>query len=270
MKAMKNILYSFDIRKVVFVVLTACSQKTEVQNATPATSNSVQASNNLPEEQKEPCQKDMIHVKGNYCTKIKENCIKWIDDPSLPYARCEKYAKSECIGPKVQMNFCIDKYEHHDENKMPHTNVSWKEAKDLCRLESKDLCKEDEWNFAALGEEMKPYAHGYNRYPSPCYIEQPKEKAVCGKVLCDIRTKVDEFPNCKSDFGVINQNGGVDEWIEVPRYQHSKIPGLYMRSALKGGHAWHNARARNLPITKDHDENFKMISIGFRCCSGAK
>lgn len=150
---------------------------------------------------------------------------------------------------------------------MPVTNVSWTEAKEICQKENKDLCKEDEWNFAAMGEEMLPYVYGYNRYPSPCYIEQPKEITVCGKELCDIRKPVDAFLNCKSPFGVIGQNGGVDEFIEVPKYQHSKVQGLFMRSALKGGHAWINARARNLPITKDHDERFKMISIGFRCCS---
>jgi len=247
-----------------------CNSNKEVENASPAIVYSSKPVESIPETKEEKCMNDMIYIHGNYCTKIKENCTSWIDDPSLPYARCKSYAKSECIGPKKEMDFCIEKYEHHDSNKMPITNISWKEAQDVCKSEGKRLCYEDEWNFAALGEDMKPYAHGYERYPSPCYIEQPKEKAVCGKNLCDIRRKIDDFPECKSDFGVVNQNGGVDEWIEVPKYQHSKIPGLYMRSALKGGHAWHNARARNLPITKDHDENFKMISIGFRCCSNIK
>lgn len=260
------------MKKLIFLLLVSCSNKPEpfeVNYVNPSTSNSSQAIANIPEP-KEPCQKEMIHVSGEYCTKIKEHCTKWIDSPELPYARCSTYSKSECIGPKVHKDYCIDKYEYHDKDMMPVTNVSWTEAKAICNKEEKDLCTEEEWNFAALGPEMKPYSYGYSRYPSPCYIEQPKEKAVCGKVLCDIRKPVDAFPECKSDFGVINMNGGVDDWIQVPKYQHSKIPGLYMRSALKGGHAWHNARARNLPITKDHDENFKMISIGFRCCSKSK
>lgn len=257
--------------KKFFVLIFLFSCKEEVNknvyspiyyssSASPSTSR---ATKNEPE----PCQKEMVHVKGQYCTKVKENCIDWIDDQNLPYARCRKYNKSECIGAKKPMNFCIDKYEFHDEKMMPITNISWTESKKICNDQGKDLCKEDEWNFAAMGEEMLPYAYGYNRYPSPCYIEQPKEITVCGKELCDIRKPVDAFPDCKSPFGVINMNGGVDDWIEVPKYQHSKIQGLFMRSALKGGHAWINARARNLPVTKDHDENFKQIQIGFRCCS---
>lgn len=261
------------MKKYIFILFfISCSNNSNKaeQHANTTASNIVQTNQDIPKAtESEPCQKEMIHVVGNYCTKIKEHCIKWIDDPSLNYARCKSYAKSECIGPKKQMDYCIDKYEAHDEKMMPITNISWKESREICISQNKDLCTEDEWTFAAVGEENKPYVYGYDRYPSPCYIEQPKNLAVCGKELCDIRKPVDAFPNCKSDFGVINQNGGVDEFIIVPRYQHSKIQGISMRSALKGGHAWHNARSRNLPITKDHDENFKMISIGFRCCSNS-
>lgn len=257
------------MKKIIFILfLISCKEKQEVYNVAPTTVHSSQTSPVASEKptEPEPCQKEMVHVKGEYCTKVKENCVDWMDDPNLPYARCRRYEKSECVGAYKKMSFCIDKYEHHDLDMMPTTNVSWTEAKEICTLEGKDLCKEDQWNFAAMGEEMLPYVYGYNRYPSPCYIEQPKEKTVCGKELCDIRVPVNSYENCKSPFGVVGQNGGVDEWIEVPKYQHSKVNGLFMRSALKGGHAWINARARNLPITKDHDEHYRQISIGFRCC----
>jgi formylglycine-generating enzyme required for sulfatase activity len=71
--------------------------------------------------------------------------------------------------------------------------------------------------------------------------------------------------NCLSPFNIQDMVGNVDELIEVPMYVHSKISTIRMRSALKGGH-WLPVRNRCRPITKDHDEKYKQVSIGFRCC----
>lgn len=87
-------------------------KKEEVKDVAPSIVYSSQTAPSVsaPIFEQEPCQKEMIHVSGNYCVKVKENCVDWMDDPSLPYARCRKYEKSEYVGAYKKMNFCIDKF----------------------------------------------------------------------------------------------------------------------------------------------------------------
>lgn len=213
------------------------------------------------------CPNHMIEIKGNYCTKVEQTCSKWMEDPKLfPRARCKEFDKSECIGERLPMHFCIDKEEFaHNYEGLPVSDVSWTQAQKLCEADNKRLCSEEEWIFACEGEDMLPYTTGYVRPSEMCNMDVLTD-TVCGKDLCDHRKDISENQQCLSPFGVHNMAGNVDEWVIVPRYNHSKVSGLTMRSGLKGGH-WLPVRNRCRPITKDHDEFYHQISIGFRCCS---
>lgn len=221
--------------------------------------------------EKKMCPNDMTFINGNFCDKIEEHCIDWLDNPSLPYARCKKYAKSICAGKKVHMNYCIDTEEMHDETGLPYGDKNWLECKALCEKQEKRLCNEPEWTFACMGEELHPYPYGsgYEFDTTSCNIEKKPLLDNRGK-LYDHRQKITEFPLCVSQWGVHNLVGSVDEMVEVPRYNHSQTPGFTMRSALKGGH-FLGGRHRCLPKTTDHDETFKNPpTVGCRCCSSNK
>ena len=59
------------------------------------------------------CPSGMVLVDGDYCTEVRHNCTKWLDDPKLPYARCAEYAQpAECVGKRVSMRYCIDRTEY--------------------------------------------------------------------------------------------------------------------------------------------------------------
>jgi len=196
------------------------------------------------------CIHNMIWVHGNRCTKIEEHCIEWKDPPSAS-ARCQKYKPSTCVSHQYEiMNFCIDKYELHDENQMPYGNLSWTKAKSMCEWQGKRLCSEQVWGFEFRND--------------ICNIE--RKPALCSGKLCDYREKITAYPNCLSPFLVKDMTGSVDEWIEVPLYSHSQASGMIMRSALMGGHYLHG-RHRSLSKTTDHGEEFtNPPSIGGRCC----
>jgi len=258
---------------VLLLLVSACSEsKTEeketqplsvplpIYSATPSTS-----STSTVEEP--PCPAEMTMVSGLYCTKVEQKCIKWLPDPVKKFARCAEFSKSVCVGSKEKMNYCIDTKEFATNFEgLPVTDVSWTKAQSICKDNDKRLCSEEEWIFACEGEDSVPYTTGTKRPTHTCHMDVEHD-VVCGHNLCDLRKDIDANPECKSPFGIINMAGNVDEWVAVPNYQHSKIHSLWMRSALKGGH-WLPVRNRCRPITKDHDEGFHQVSIGFRCCKG--
>lgn len=270
------------MKKIVpFVfLLLGCSKDKPIEavQPTPQPSSSIaQINQDIPKETVEinACPAGMNRVKGNYCDNVEQICLKWIDDSSLPYARCLEYKKpSICIGNKIPMDFCMSIYEEHDPvTKIPYGNISWTEAKKYCKDKGGDLPTEEQWILAAGGEENIPYGYGYHRYEPgvTCHIET-KEKKICGDKICDLRKPVDSFPTCKTPYGMISMIGSLDEFVEVPRYAHTDIKGLYMRSALKGCHYSHG-RCRVGPkgiahsVTLNHSEGFFQTTIGVRCVS---
>ena len=218
-------------------------------------------------ETKPICHSEMTHIEGKYCPKVKNECLNWLDDSSLSYARCKEYKNpSTCLVDKVDMNYCIYTEELNDNFGLPYGDKSWNECKKICESRELRLCTNPEWEFACSGEEMKPYPYGWVRKAELCHLES-KEKIICGKELCDLRNNISEFPECVSPFGIHNMTGSVDEWIEVPMYYTPANPGLGMRSVLKGGH-WSHGRSRCLfSSTYGHSMSYHQITTGCRCCS---
>ena len=209
---------------------------------------------------------DMIHISGKYCPKVEQICKTYKNNETGAFARCQEFYPTKCLSDKVDMDFYIDKEEFASDIGMPVTNISWTHAKRICEANNKRLCSDEEWTFACEGEEINAYSTGNTRPSDKCNMDIEKN-VVCGNDLCDYRHNISEHQECKSIFGVHNMTANVDEWVEVPRYHHSSVKELTMRSALKGGH-WLPVRNRCRPITKDHEEKvFAQISIGFRCCS---
>ena len=215
------------------------------------------------------CPAGMVHVSGEYCTEIKHECVEWLDDRRLPFARCARYAKpSKCVGRRVPMDFCVDRYEYAKPGSdVPANYMSFDLGQKLCRSLGKRLCTESEWNFACEGEELKPYPYGWEREPK-CNQDRGdllEVRPADGKprqMLKDLREPNRDDSDCVSPFGVVNMVGNLDEPVlrEAARFSPP------YRNALKGGW-WMAGRNRCRPATIAHDDFYRDVQIGVRCCA---
>jgi formylglycine-generating enzyme required for sulfatase activity len=205
----------------------------------------------------------MVLVDGDYCTEVREDCVDWMEPPDNPLARCAKFAPSVCTGRREHKRFCIDRDEYVSPGaELPLGDASWTEAREICEGQGKRLCRETEWEFACEGEEMLPYPTGSVRDSSACNFDRGDlVDPVTGK-LRDQREPPSKLDRCVSPFGVRSMSGNVDEWV-----WRDRTWGKW-RSALKGGW-WMAARERCRPATASHDEHYRELQTGFRCCADA-
>ena len=210
------------------------------------------------------CPSGMTLVSGEYCTNVRHECIRWLDDKNLPFARCAEYQEpASCVGELRSMHFCMDTREHtRPGESLPANHQSFVEAARVCKEQGKRVCSESEWNFACEGEEMRPYPYGFSRQPvcnqdrDDLYENNPKRR-----VLRDLRAPGGAHPQCQSPFGVLDLVGNLDE--PVLREGPHRYP---FRNALKGGW-WMAGRNRCRPATTAHDDHYSDIQVGIRCCS---
>lgn len=232
------------------------------QTATPLASPS-----DAPLVGRSPCAPEMVLVEGSYCTDVRQDCNRWLDDETLPFARCAEYShRSRCVGKREPLRFCIDRREYTPPGEtLPQNNASFAIASKTCKTLGKRICNDSEWNFACEGEDMLPYPYGYDRKP---FCNQDRtdlyEKNPHRQVLRDLREPADGRPECRSPFGVENMVGNMDE----PTLREGFENNAPFRNALKGGW-WMPARNRCRPATTAHDDDFRDIQIGVRCCEGA-
>jgi len=209
------------------------------------------------------CPARMVLVEGDYCTAVRQECLQWVDPPATPFARCARFAPSVCEGPRVHKRFCVDQDEYVPPgDSLPLGGASWADAQRLCGQQSKRLCKETEWEFACEGEGMLPYPTGYDRAAGACNVDKADLVDLGTGKLRDLREPPASLDQCKSPFGVRSMSGNVDEWVWRDRTE-----GRW-RSALKGGW-WMPARDRCRPATTVHDEQFRDVETGVRCCAEA-
>jgi sulfatase modifying factor 1 len=215
------------------------------------------------------CPDEMVRVSGEYCTEVKHRCKQWLDDPKLPYARCGEYEPvARCVGQRIAMNFCIDRLEYTAPGeKLPLNFQSFVTGSKVCRQQGKRLCTEREWNFACEGEQMRPYPYGWKR-AAKCnqdrddLYEMKRTKRGRKQVLRDHRAPASSYSDCVSPFGVQNMVGNLDEPVlrEVAKYNPP------YRNGLKGGW-WMAGRNRCRPATTAHDDYYRDIQVGVRCCT---
>ncbi|HEY6077644.1 MAG TPA: SUMF1/EgtB/PvdO family nonheme iron enzyme, partial [Polyangiaceae bacterium] len=168
----------------------------------------------LPPPAPPACPSEMALVEGQYCTDVRQDCNRWLDDEKLPFARCAEYShKSRCVGKLVPQRFCMDRYEYTPPgDKLPQNWASFEIASQTCRGLGKRLCTDNEWNFACEGEDMLPYPYGYERRPI-CNQDRTDlfEKNPRMQVLADRRAESGAHPECRSPFGIEDMAGNMDE-----------------------------------------------------------
>jgi hypothetical protein len=213
------------------------------------------------------CPSGMLPVEGEYCTDVRHTCKKWLDDPKLPFARCGEYEPTaKCVGKRVKMSYCIDKYEYTPPGaSVPANFQSFVSASKVCKEQGKRICTEAEWNFACEGEEMRPYPYGWSREPKcnqdreDLFTKNPMKRELADRRLPSDSASLSE---CVSPFGVANMVGNLDEPVlrEEARFAYP------YRNGLKGGW-WMPGRNRCRPATTKHDDHYNDIQVGARCCA---
>jgi formylglycine-generating enzyme len=248
------------------------------------------ASSSAPAFRTEGCPAGMVRVEGEYCPAVIQHCLKHHSEyvrnrgNKNVSERCLEYEKpSKChVKKRIHMSFCMDRFEYPNQvGELPQVLTSWRQAKNLCGKQGKRLCSVKEFNFACEGPEMLPQVNGYNRDPQACNIDKPyhmpdhskqmltykkclKDER-CSKELqrLDQRHRIGEKMTCASWAGLIDLNGNVNEWVEIP---DKKPPN---RSGLKGGW-WGPVRNRCRPTVTFHKEEDYGYEAGFRCCKDSK
>ncbi len=212
------------------------------------------------------CPAGMVLVSGQHCPEVEHRCDDWLDDPKLPFARCKRYhPRAVCKSERITLRFCIDRDEYAEApGSLPQNYQSLARANEVCRAAGKRLCREREWNFACEGEEMLPYPYGWSREPK-CNQDRSDliEVREGRQVLRDLRAAAGTHPLCVSPFGARDMVGNLDE--PVLRDGTHFAP---WRTALKGGW-WMAGRNRCRPATTAHDDYYRGIQVGIRCCSEA-
>ncbi|MEZ4225634.1 MAG: SUMF1/EgtB/PvdO family nonheme iron enzyme [Polyangiaceae bacterium] len=231
----------------------------DAADATDATSTDAEAPAACPPE--------MILVEGEYCPKLRQRCLRYLDDRGpggfLSHHRCAEFATDvECAGEREHRRFCIDRDEYvPEEAELPLIDQSWTMSRELCESLGKRLCFESEWEFACEGEEMRPYPYGFSRNAKLCNHDLT-DLSRRGK-LRDLRVAPASRPECVSPFGVRNMVGNVDEWTIRDGFVRP------WRASLRGGW-WLAGRNNCRAATTGHDEYYFGPQTGVRCCKNPR
>lgn len=224
------------------------------------------------------CPAGMILVDTTYCTEVRRRCKK--DELNKPnhITICHEFAPGTvCVGKERRQRFCIDEYEYPNEKGAhPPVMVSWYDGAAACAAQGKRLCWESEWVSACEGPEKLPFPYGLKRDATTCNIDngyvKPHLERVYSKTAREQNAELlgldqsvasGEKPGCASGFGVHDQTGNFDEWVNA-EHEH-KVSAW---AGLKGG-AWGHVRNACRPMTTSHPPEFTYYFISFRCCADA-
>lgn len=210
------------------------------------------------------CPPDMVLVAGQYCPKVEQRCVRWMETTGrYAYFRCAEYARpAKCLAERKSMRFCIDRDEYVPPNEdLPAQNQSWTQAMQVCASLGKRVCMESEWIFACEGEEMRPYPYGFTRDAAACNADRMDIYRRDGQ-LRDLRAGPSSHPNCVSPFGVHHLSGNLEEWTTI---DNSFPP----RPAMKGAY-WQPTHNNCRAAQTAHDQFYRGTETGFRCCSDAR
>jgi hypothetical protein len=221
----------------------------------------------VPRVQGDACPAGMTLVEGEYCPRVEQRCLRWMDPPGRYHEyRCAEYARpARCLAEREHRRFCIDRHERVDlATGLPLNAQSWTDAAAACEAAGARVCQESEWNFACEGEEMRPYPYGWRRQAAKCNADQT-DLLVPGqpRLLRDARSPAGAHPECSSAFGLLDMAGNVAEWVSVDGFPDGSL-------VVQKGNWWQPGKHACRDAQGGHDKLYKGTETGFRCCAGAK
>lgn len=213
------------------------------------------------------CGAGMVLVEGDYCPKVEQRCLHWMDPPGRYHEyRCAEYAKpARCLAPREHRRFCIDQQERVDTaTGLPLNVQSWTDAKRACEDQGQRVCLESEWTFACEGEEMRPYPYGWRRAADKCNADK-SDLVIPSQpwLLKDERTPGGAHPQCASPFGLQDMAGNVAEWVSVDGFADGSL-------VVQKGNWWQPGKHACRDAQGGHDKFYKGTETGFRCCGAAR
>lgn len=187
----------------------------------------------------------------------------WLDRTEVTvgaYRACVE--RGACTAPGETSAQCT--YQLRDPE-LPVSCVRWQEADTFCRVHSKRLPTETEWEFAARGTASARYPWG--GHPPNCTVAVTLYREVTARSCSKDRpARVGTHALGASPFGVLDMAGNVEEWVAD---WYAESPGAAPRAGsshvLRGG-GWLSspsmarASARNWGSVIEAGPN-----VGFRC-----
>ena len=209
------------------------------------------------------CPEDMALVEGDFCPRVEQRCLRWLDPPGRYHQyRCAEYeSPAKCLAPRVHRRFCIDRRERTEPaTGLPLNAQSWSDARRACDAAGARICMDSEWTFACEGEEMRPYPYGWARAADKCNADRV-DLLVPGdhRRLRDEREPAGSHPDCASPFGLLDMAGNVAEWVSVDGFPAGS-------RVVQKGNWWQPGKHACRDEQAGHDRFYKGTETGFRCC----
>ena len=191
------------------------------------------------EKQKPKEKKDFKKDKGYY-------------SPLIPIPR-EKCPEGMVYIETSLNNFCIDKYEYpNDAGKVPIYNVSFSEAKNLCKRRGKRLCARLEWYLSCSGGIGNTYPYGKYFIKRECNTMDDKD-------IGSEFVKSGDFKGCRTKTNIFDMLGNLAEWVEDEKVSSGQATIIGASYDVLG--YWVSCN-----YTEEMDLNEKSEFVGFRCC----
>ncbi len=195
---------------------------------------------------------------------------------------------------------CIDVFEFPNQPcELPFVWGTPLEAENVCELQGKRLCTQQEWSLACSadpkGEQKWPYAYGDKLDLAICNTNKPHETGADGRAwrcnvhdakstwaTCSTDTEpAGAYPKCRSRLGVFDQHGNVAE--EMTRAEDgvifTQLKGsafFYVDVAREPGKAPLHPERESYTDTCNYDPRWHVehlqeslhinYHLGFRCC----
>lgn len=231
-------------------------------------------------------------------TGSRKQCLEGLNGVVLQSAEQRRICGADYMvpiyedGKPDQAKACVDVFEFPNRPcELPVVWMSPSRAREVCQLEGKRLCKQDEWVLACRGNpegaDLQEYAYGNDLDLSACHTRgtrsagcDPTSVKSTWKTCATDTAPAGSFPKCRSRFGVFDQHGNVAEimqrWDPERERTVTQLKGsafFYEKISMRPSdppnkqkypdHCAHDPRwhVENLD-TAGH----MMYHLGFRCC----
>ncbi len=202
--------------------------------------------NNSTDEAEKPEQ--MVTVKSFYIDKYEVTNQQYYE-----FIRATRY--------KPPSHWTTGKFEEGRES-YPVVNVDWNDAKKYAEWAEKRLPTEEEWEYAARGDDGRLYPWGKQFSNFNANTRESGKGDV---------TPVGSFPSGQSPFGVLDMSGNALEWtasIYIP-YPGSKAKAKEGHVVLRGGDWVEEQKYATVTTRALQKPDFYRNYIGFRCAKDA-
>lgn len=208
-------------------------------------------------------------VEGVHYEYVQRICTSW--RVGHCYSFLPDLLAVEPLATPVRV--CMDEHEWPNrEGKKPAVMIRFVEAEQACARIGKRLCTEFEWELACEGPDTQPWPYGHAYDQDACNSAKEFKPYSEAKLNAEERRirEVETYrlyqgepsgsrPRCKSEYGVKDLVGNVEEWVMTSRR------AWRYRSSLKGGY-WAKPWAQCRGTNDSHGPNFRYYETGFRCC----